>query len=141
MITALCVGVLWVLNACEPPDPRDYPLLVTWYNPSLGGLNADDDPTTFADGTPVTLGQYYGTTHFTAVACPPELLGAVMLLPRLDDPGDWYVRCRDTGPAIRVRYNEYHDRVVTHIDVLAHDPIPCNYCLIEGWYIMGYAGG
>ena len=102
-----------------PPPITEMPVLVTWYDPALGGINCDVDCTTYADGTLVTPDDYGQVS-----ACIPEWLGASITI---DGLGTF--ACRDTGSAIVVDYNEYYRGWVIHVDILHEEPPDWNYQL------------
>lgn len=102
-----------------PPPITEMPILVTWYDPALGGINCDEDCTTFADGTLVTPDDY-GRVG----ACIPEWLGASITIADLGT-----FECRDTGPSIVIAYNEYYRGWVIHVDILHDKPPEWNYQL------------
>lgn len=107
-----------------PPPITEMPVLVTWYDPALGGINCDADCTTYADGTIVTPDDYGQVS-----ACIPEWLGASITI---DGIGTF--ACRDTGSAIVVNYNEYYRGWVIHVDVLHEEPPDWNYQL-RNWQL------
>lgn len=100
----------------------DLPILLTWYNPQLGGINCDSDCSTMADGLGWGVGDYG-----RVAACLPDWLGGYVTV------GGYRLKCRDTGGAIVVEFNEHYGRWVIHVDVLSQSAIPCNYCLYEDW--------
>ncbi|MEM7110988.1 MAG: hypothetical protein AAF614_01050 [Chloroflexota bacterium] len=106
-----------LLNAICPPPITDMPVLVTWYDPSLGGINCDVDCDTFADSSPVTPEAYGAVT-----ACIPEWLGAELTISGL---GTFH--CRDTGGSIVVAFNDYYQQWVIHVDVLQTEMPSWNY--------------
>lgn len=65
------------------------PLLITWYDPALGGINAWGDGTVYRNGERV-LPSHYGNT----AACIEGWLGATLTI----DGRTW--TCRDTGGGI-----------------------------------------
>lgn len=98
--------------------------LVTFYNPELGGINCDEDCSTFADLTAVD-DEDYG--HYAA--CPAELFGrSIELLGEIR-------YCGDTGGDIRVKYSSYYQAWVVQVDLLEKDHFWCNYCLVE-WEVV-----
>lgn len=88
------------------------PLLVTWYNPTLGGINCWGNCTHFRDGTRVTAASYGNTA-----ACIPDWLGDTVVIPRLGT-----FKCRDTGGAIVEKAH------AIHIDLLTTVEPACNLC-------------
>lgn len=92
----------------------DLPILTTWYDPELGGINCADPCDQYANGEIVIESHYFGNENQTA-ACIPEWLGRSVTIPGLGT-----FKCRDTGGAIVVAYNKYYKRMVIHVDILAH---------------------
>lgn len=108
----------------SPEDvPASLPVLITWYDPALGGVNCDSECGHFGDGTTVTADDY-GVT----AACLPEWRGATVNL-----PGIGSFLCRDSGSAIGARWNSYHQTDVIHVDLLLHSEPSYNYYLIYDW--------
>ena len=129
LLTCLELAVLCLLPDYVPPPPvlTDYPALMVIYDPSLGGINCDEDCTTVAIG-PLTADMW-----FTAGACHPDLLGATVVFPAID----FAMYCVDTGPAVTIGYNRVYNQNVLYFDALwiASDPPPWLYWLIEDWYV------
>lgn len=119
---------LFLLLAGGAIEMRHLPIITTYYDPSLGGINCDSDCTTFANMEKVTPDKYGNTA-----ACPGEWLGKTIVID--DKP---YV-CRDTGGAIGLDYDDYFEMIVVRIDILARseDDI-CNYCLYnaDNWELI-----
>jgi len=95
----------------EPPSPVDWfdlPAIVSVYDPSIGGVNCDDDCSVTADGTKIAP-NLYGTV----AACDPRLLGSTVTF-----PGIGSFRCIDTGSAIGERWSKYFDRRVVVFDLM-----------------------
>lgn len=109
------------------PAFEDLPAVATWYDPSLGGINCDDDCTRTADGSMVSE-ELYGV----AAACDRSLLGSIVAI---DGLGTF--ECRDTGSAIRPTWSPHHDRWVLYFDVMLHDDPSWNYWIFEHWSIVG----
>ncbi len=122
-MTTLCAFALLVTveSLSCPPPLETMPLLATWYDPALGGINCQEPCNVFADGTAVTEDSYNVTA-----ACLPQWLGRDIVVVGLGT-----FKCRDTGGGIVVEWNEYYGRWVIRLDVLAHEEISCNYCLWE----------
>ena len=137
---------LFLVPVCEPgannlrpclPDVHqaekklsDYPALMTIYDPSLGGINCDDDCSTVATG-PLTEDMW-----FTSGACHPNLLGAIVYFPGID----FEMRCVDTGPMIGVRYNKYYGETVLYFDAMwdSTDLPSWVQWNVGSWYISGW---
>ena len=90
-----------------PESSPAIPAVVMIYDPSLGGINCDNDCSTIATGP--LEDWHYGSI----AACDPSLLGAYVTL-----PGVGVVRCMDTGSAVRVAYSEYWGEYVLYFDVM-----------------------
>lgn len=116
--------VFALFHAICPPPITEMPLLVTWYDPNLGGINCDVDCSTFADNSPVT-----SLAYGQVAACIPEWLGAHLTITGL---GTFH--CRDTGGAITIAYNDYYKEWVIHVDVLEKQTPPWNYEL-RSWQL------
>jgi hypothetical protein len=99
-----------------PMMTTDYPLRISWYDPSLGGTNCDHDCTTMASGDKVAswLG---GRGGVYAAACPRsdgwhhglrfELDGVIY---ECRDTGGW-INCYQPGaydPALKRQATEYY---------------------------------
>lgn len=120
LLSPLVSLVLGNAAPCPPPITQ-MPVLVTWYDPALGGVNCDSDCTTYADGTLVTPDDYGQVS-----ACIPEWLGASITI---DGLGSFM--CRDTGASIGVDYNVYYEGWVIYVDILHEEPPDWNYQLRE----------
>ena len=103
-------------------------ILITWYDPKLGGINCDSDCSMLADGSATANAIYYGNAPVSTAACLREWIGRTVTI---DGLGTFL--CRDTGGGIVTKYNEIHQRTVIHLDVMAASEIPCNYCIYENW--------
>lgn len=111
-------------------DISELPILTTWYDPELGGINCAEPCNQYANGEIVNEDHYLDGPNQTA-ACIPEWLGASVTIPGLGS-----FKCRDTGGAIIVTHNEYYQRAVIHVDVLAHPgQMNHNVYLYEDWRI------
>ncbi len=105
----------------ERPDVDELPLLSTYYNPLLGGINCAADCSALADG----LG--WSESDFGRVAaCPRGWHYQTVIF------GSYELLCRDRGGMIDCLYNEFYRQWVCHVDVLARG-IDCNYCLWWDW--------
>ena len=114
-----------------PPDYcfelSELPLLASWYNPSMGGMNCDLDDWchVLADGLPWTPADY---DH--VAACIPEWHYATVVTVA----GVWH--CRDTGSAVVVRNHPVFGPVI-HIDILRPGPFPWgDINLIHNWRLQ-----
>lgn len=106
----------------ERPDVDDVPILATWYNPALGGINCGESCHALADG----LG-WSGADYGRVAACPKGWHYLTLTF------GNYEVLCRDRGGMINCSYNEWYRRWVCHVDIMARDGIDCNYCLYWDW--------
>lgn len=97
-----------------PPDPivEILPLITTWYNPELGGINCAGDCATFGSGEII---QDYHYNH--SAACLTRWRGRV-----LEIPGFGSFHCRDSGGAIGVRWTP-EDGLHVRADILSREPI------------------
>ena len=105
----------------------DYPAVITFYDPSEGDINCDNDCSTVATGV-LTDDMY-----FTSGACHEDLLGQTVYFPAID----FEMECVDNGGMIDVRYSKYYDREVIYFDVLwdADNPPEWNYWLLDEWSV------
>lgn len=109
-----------------PPVPpiEDLPIVVTYYYPDQGGVNCNQDCSILADNQPWDAGDYGNVA-----ACPRELF-----YQHLEIQGFGTVHCRDTGPAVTVRWNDYWQQYVIHVDVLEEVGVDTyNYWLFDEW--------
>ena len=132
MLTCLELALICLLPDYNPPPPKtifDYPALMVFYDPSLGGINCDGDCTTVATG-PLTEDMWE-----TSGACHPDLLGLTIYFPAIDFTMD----CVDTGGLITVTFNEYYQKEVLYFDVMwrASNPPYWLYFLLDDWYVKG----
>jgi hypothetical protein len=109
--------------ALEPPPYWELPAVMTWYDPSIGGINCDDDCNHVADGTLITE-DLYGQI----AACDRRLLGHNVTI-----EGVGTFRCRDTGGMIRPMWSQYYQRWVLYFDIMLHESPEYNYWLFEEW--------
>lgn len=118
---------LFICSVEPPPPIETLPILVTWYDPALGGINCGGGCDTLADGT-----KWNGSHYYTTAACLVEWRGGVVVF------GDYSLTCRDTGGAIKRSWNEHYQRWVVHVDILApaDNPPACNYCLYYDWELL-----
>lgn len=115
---------------CIPPRPpiREMSLLITQYDPAVGGINCD------GDCSHLSLIAMSDGLYGVAAACPAELVGldftAMIYHP---DIGTRY--CLDRGTAVIVEYGLFGGRWqwVVRLDLLESSPHPFNYHLIGGW--------
>ena len=102
----------------------EMPILATWYNPALGGMNCDaeDSCHLLSDGLPWSNDDY---GH--VAACIPEWHYSTVVT----SSGTWH--CRDAGSAVIVRNHETFGWVI-HVDVLRPGPFPWgDINLIQNW--------
>ncbi len=112
----------------QSQDTSGLPIVTTWYDPELGGINCEEPCDIYAGGERVLESHYYGHSDQTA-ACLAEWLGRSIHIQGL---GTFI--CRDVGSSIVIKYNEYFDRDVIHVDILAHPgEMVCDYCLWDEW--------
>lgn len=117
---------------CIPPRPpiREMNLLITQYDPAIGGINCD------SDCSHLSLVPMSDSLYGVAAACPAELVGldftAVISHP---DIGTRY--CLDRGSAVIVEYGLFGGRwqYVVRVDLLESGPHPLNYHLLSGWWM------
>ena len=129
-VYAILFGVEQFDPSIEPPKQpyyQDLPAVVTWYDPSQGGINCNEDCTTVADGTKVTE-DLYGVT----AACDRRLLGRIV---KIEGIGTF--RCRDTGGMIEPTWSRHYQRWILYFDVMLHENPEWNYWLIEEWRVVG----
>jgi hypothetical protein len=123
MTIITCQIMIACIFPLDPPPPiNEKPVLISWYDPAIGGINCDSDCTVFADMTPVT-DEAYGQV----AACPVEWIGKRITIPQVGD----YL-CRDTGGAIRVTYDDGRGWHIP-IDILAKEQPDMFGYLISGW--------
>lgn len=134
MLTCLELALICLLpdvTSYTPPPPKpifDYPALMVFYDPSLGGINCDEDCTTVAIG-PLTEDMW-----FTSGACHPDLLGLTVYFPAID----FTMRCVDNGDDITVAFNEYYQEEVLYFDAMweASNPPYWLYFLLDDWNVI-----
>jgi len=102
---------------------QDLPAVVTYYNPSEGGINCDADCSHVADGTEVT-DDLYGAS----MACDESLLGRTVTL-----PGIGTFPCKDTGGLVGPGWSHYYGRLVLYFDVMLKEEPSWNFVLLEDW--------
>lgn len=125
-MTTLCAMLILTWLPCLQPDIAELPAIVTWYDPARGGSNCDEGECGhFADGSRVTEDDYG-----RVAAGPPQLFYRWLRLPGI---GVFHVR--DQGGAVKIHFNWRYWRWAFFVDVLSHQAIECNYCLIEDWSI------
>lgn len=96
------------------------PLIVTWYDPRLGGINCEPYcDGYFANGEKVTAAHYFGGSKQTA-ACIREWLGL-----RVTIAGLGTFVCRDRGGSIVRRKEGIHIDILSKTAVVC--PQPCRY--------------
>lgn len=87
---------------------NDKPLKISWYDPSLGGINCMEPCNIMASGVEVTEDRYGNTA-----ACLKEWMGAYVVIPGIGE-----FRCLDTGGAI------IEHPTFIYIDLLLHESLP-----------------
>jgi hypothetical protein len=95
---------------CVSPPVDPLPIVLSYYNPTLGGINCDSNCSVLADGT-----LWDESMSGNVAACLPEWLGYSI---RLGVMGLGSVKCRDVGGLIKPYYSRYHGRWVIPVDVL-----------------------
>lgn len=115
LAAAFLAGLLVALTAVTPQgESGTEPLLVTWYDPALGGINCEPYcDGRFANGEAITADHYLGGSKQTA-ACIAEWHGLQVTIIRLGT-----FTCRDRGGAI-VRTVQG-----VHIDILSKTAVTC----------------
>lgn len=131
ILTTCTLSIFGPVSDCIPPRPsiRELPLLVTWYNPAMGGLNCD------GDCSHLSLAPMHPAFYGRAAACPAEFVGldftAVVSHPAIGERA-----CLDRGGAVVVEYR-YVPGVgwlwLAVVDLLEHGPHPTNWQLLYGW--------
>ena len=120
-----CLIVTAALCVFPPPSNRgDIPVITTWYDPALGGINCDDDCKTLADG-----GTWSSDDYGRVAACPASWMGKRFVT----TAGEFL--CRDTGGKIGLAWNAYYENWVFHVDIMSDTPISYNYRLWHKWAI------
>ena len=135
MTTLTCIelAVICLLPDYQPPAPKtifDFPALMVIYDPSLGGINCDNDCST------VALGPLTDDMWFKSGACHPDLLGYTVYFPAID----FTMTCVDTGSLVTIAYNQYYGRHVVYFDVMwdAGNPPTWLYWLLKDWEVIDY---
>lgn len=129
MTTAICLMFrLLIPDAC--PVPEDLPILPSWYNPSLGGTNCDEDCYHLADGGTWNEGDY---GHVAACIDEWSMLPGYQPTVVLGCVGS--VLCRDAGGAVHVNWNEDWGWYIP-LDILDSGPSVCTGSLIYDWEIV-----
>jgi len=131
-MTIICTTLLLALaNGAEcPPSLHEMPIVTTWYDYALGGINCDSDCSMMADGSASVDATYYGDDIVSTAACIQEWVGETVMIDGLG-----IFRCRDTGGDMIIEFNDVYREWVIHLDVLSHSAIGCNYCLWNSWEI------
>ena len=114
----LFLVLLYPVEKLELPEREleDFPAVVTYYEPLLGGINCDGDCGTMATG-PIEewmYGEY--------MACHTDLLGAYVTF---DGIGTF--RCMDTGGMMVPLWSQHYGEEVLYFDVLLHETPEWNY--------------
>lgn len=113
-MTAIALGLL-LLRPLPPPEPippEFHDLIVTWYDPTLSGINCSADCTRFGSGMTIQR-HHYGRV----AACPVSWRGRTVVI---DGQGSW--TCVDSGGAV-VEHWTKEDKLHAHIDILSHEPV------------------
>lgn len=109
---AICLfAALSVMEGIPCPDYSNleqYPVYITYYWPDAGGINCWQDCSILADNKPWNE-EDYGKV----AACPMELYYQRLTITYIGT-----VHCRDTGPAVKVKYRPDLGGWVVSIDVL-----------------------
>lgn len=124
---ALSLYPIIPLDLVDDKPLTDYPAVITFYDPSKGDINCDDNCKTVATG-PLTPDMY-----FTSGACHEDLLGRTIYFPAID----FEMKCVDTGGMITVLYSKYYDREVLYFDAMwdADNPPEWNYWILDEWSV------
>lgn len=120
-------GILLALYFLAPQQAT--PIVLTGYDPMLGGINCEEPCGQTASGYWWQESDYWNGVEGLA-ACPPRWLGRTLYI-----QGFGTLHCLDRGGAIKYAYNSYYDRFVYHVDVLVQNPKQqeWNYRLYENW--------
>jgi hypothetical protein len=128
-IVTLC-SVLPIAADCIPERPplSEMPLLTTYYDPALGGVNCGGSCDNLA------LGAMSDALYGVGMACPAELVGldvtAVISHPAIGERP-----CLDRGGMVIVEYNQGLQMWVIRIDLLETGPHPSNWILLYDWSV------
>ena len=130
MIQVICEAWLVMCGGALVQPVTNYPAVMVIYDPTIGGINCDEDCTTIATGP--LLDEYW----YQAGACYPNLLGAEIYFPVID----FTMKCVDNGGKVTVLWNEYYQQEVVYFDVLwsATNPPYWLYWLLDDWQVMWY---
>jgi hypothetical protein len=130
------IAVFICLGLCDPQEPTvlewyqlpQFPVIVSVYDPALGGINCDSSCDTIATG------QLEPWMYGGIAACDLRLLRATITI-----PGIGSYRCLDTGGAIGLRWSAAYQRYVVVFDVLydlvGQEAPAWTYSLVSGWSI------
>lgn len=130
-ILSLCGVVGAIQGNCIPPQPplRETPLLVSWYDPALGGVNCG------GSCDHLSLTEMDEGLYGHVAACPAELVG-LDVTAVISHPAIGIQHCLDRGGAIEFKYG-YLEGVgwlwYGVIDLLAHEQPPATWTLITDW--------
>lgn len=111
-VALMALSLLAPIPAPRDVDPTTLPVLTTWYDPRLGGINCAGDCSTFGGGARIRP-EHYGAS----AACLTEWRGATV-----DIAGFGRFVCRDSGGAVRVKWTEAYGLVVS-VDILSETPL------------------
>lgn len=115
---------------CIPPMPplSEMPLLTTWYDPALGGINCGGSCSHMALA-PVTEAMYG-----YAAACPAALVG-VDFTAVISHPAIGERACLDRGGAVIVEYSQALQTWIIRVDLLETGAHSSNWTLLYGWSV------
>lgn len=94
------------------PLPERLPIVTTWYDPALGGINCAGNCATFGSGMAIQEAHYR-----TSAACLTEWRGRMVVI-----PGFGAFVCRDSGGAVTRAWERGVGKVI-RVDVLSREPL------------------
>lgn len=101
---AFCIAAGFIL---EPP-----PVLLTVYDPALGGINCGQSCHVLADG------HHWDQSDYESVAACPSWMVYTGETKMWIDANGMSLACRDTGSMVRIAWNSHYESYVIHIDVM-----------------------